>query len=104
MYVWCQDQMMPLGPGLLWTPQNGKFKKQTMLVKENASLEALQWLMWMEATFSKALGRPIVVEHAYHRGEKTFGKWKVDGYACIEGMHYFMEYNGKFIGHIICAI
>ena len=97
MYVWAQGQRMPLGPGLLWLAQNGRFKKQIMLTKEGASLEALQWLMWLESTISTKLGNPIVIEHAYHRGEKIFGKWKVDGYACIEGMNWFFEYHGMFI-------
>ena len=96
MYVWCQDQKMPLGPGLLWKPKNGKFKKQMMLVKENASLEALQWLMWMESRMSQKLGRPITLEHAYHRGEKKVKQWKVDGYVCINGVNYYLEYNGMY--------
>ena len=65
-----------------------------MLVKENASLEALQWLMWMESRMSQKLGRPITLEHAYHRGEKKVKQWKVDRFVCVNSVNYYLEYNG----------
>ena len=94
MYVWAQDQKMPCGQGILWTKKD-KFHKKIMLAKKNSSLEALQWVSWLESTLKDKNGQPVALEHAYHRGEKKVKQWKVDGFACIDGVNHYFEYHGK---------
>ena len=94
MYVWCQDKWMPLTPGLLWKLKNKRFWKKIMLVQENSSFEALQWLSWLECTLKDSNGKNVTLHHAYFRGEKQVNKWKVDGYACIDGVNNYFEYHG----------
>ena len=88
MYLWAEDQPMPLGPGLLWTKKGKHFHKKVMV--DGCSLGQLEWLNFIE------IEDEVKLEHAYHRGETTqFGeKFRPDGYALIDGIHTFYEYLG----------
>ena len=96
LYVYAQDQLMPLGPGLQWTVKNKKFHKKIMLVQENSSFEALQWISWLESSLKNKNGQSVTLDHAYHRGEKKIKQWKVDAFACVDGVNYYYEYHGEF--------
>lgn len=94
MYLGTQMQPMPLTPGIEWTLQKKKFTKRSL--QPGISFKSLQWLYYLQATEFKG----IQIQHAYHRGEKTFNGHKVDGYALVNDQHVFMEFNGcYFHGH-----
>ena len=90
MYVDCQQKPMPLGHGLLWTPDGSKFRKKIMT--SGCSLGQLEWINYME------LEDEVQIQHAYHRGEvTTFGvEYQPDGYALVDGQHNFYEYLGMY--------
>ena len=90
MYLDAQGKPMPLGHGLLWTPDGSNFKKKVMTT--GCSLGQLEWLNYMEVEDE------VQIQHAYHRGEvTTFGKeYQPDGYALVDGQHNFYEYLGMY--------
>ena len=96
MYQWAENQVMPLGPGILWTPKNNGFKKSVMMA--GTSFAALQWLQWIQQSdiCVDSSGRRIQLQHAYNQGEKVLNGYKLDGYLEKDGKEYYFEYNGKF--------
>ena len=102
MYVWSQGQPMPLGPGLLWTKNGKRFRKQLMLGMEQSSMAALQWLYYEQERCLDKNGQQVQIQHAYFRGEHRVGKWKIDGFAIVDGQHRYYEFNGML--HTICFI
>ena len=70
-----------------------KFKKELMLKSETTSMMAVQWIMKHEGDMRKS-GYNITIQHAYHRGEYNYGGFKPDGYYMLDGVEYFMEFNG----------
>ena len=94
MYLATQMQPMPLTPGLEWTLNGKKFKKRVL--HPGVSLKSLQWLYYVQAT--KFPNHQI--QHAYHRGEKRLGGYKIDGYLRINDEDIALEFNGCFFhGH-----
>lgn len=94
MYLGTQMQPMPLTPGIEWVLKNQTFKKRSL--QPGVSFKSLQWLYFVQATLFKG----IQIQHAYHRGEKTFNGQKVDGYVYFNRRHFFLEFNGCFYhGH-----
>ena len=93
MYLDAQGKSMPLGHGLLWSPNGSKFRKRVMA--SGCSLGQLEWLNYME------LEDEIQIQHAYYRGEFTgYGeKYKPDGYAVVDGLETFYEYLGMYIAY-----
>ena len=90
MYLWSQKQLLPLSPGLVWTLQNGKFKKKPLTNRQH-SFESLQWLYYQQTKYDQT------IQHAFHQGEKVIfldKQYKVDGYAKINGRKTIFEYNG----------
>ena len=49
MYLWSQEQAMPLGPGLHWTKMDYGFKKQVL--QQQTSFSALQWLQYEQTKY-----------------------------------------------------
>ena len=94
MYVWSQGQSMPLGPGILWTKNGKRFRKQLMLGQQQTSMEALKWLYYEQERCLDKNGRRVQIQHAYFRGEHRLKNWKIDGYALVDGKHRYYEYNG----------
>ena len=104
LYLWALAQLMPLGPGLLWTLHGRYFKKQIMT--DQTSFVALQWLQYLQATefCVDSTGKRITIENLYHRGEKEFEGMKVDGYMLKNGQHIFLEFNGKTYSRNIISL
>ena len=94
MYLWSQDQELPLGKGLHWKLDGKKYTKSHM--SNQVSLKALQWLyMEQESVRCKdKYGNRVQMDHDYFQGEKTIFNSTVDGYAFIDGKHVVWEFNG----------
>ena len=63
----------------------------------HTSIGALQWLYYLQdhsPDLTDASGEKIQLEQLYHRGEKVFHNYEVDGYFERNGEHFFYEYNG----------
>ena len=86
MYLWSQQQDMPLGPGLNWIFVGKRWKKQVL--QQQTSLSALQWLQYEQTKCN------VQIQHAYHQGEVEVYDCRVDGYAVIDGVETIWEYNG----------
>ena len=91
MYLWSQEQDMPLGPGLQWIPTETGFKK--IVLQGQTSFSAVQWLQYEQTKLQ------VQIQHAFHQGEKEVYDCRVDGYAVVDGVETVWEYNGcKFHG------
>ena len=86
MYLWSQEQAMPLGPGIKWIPTGKGFRKQVL--QELTSLSAVRWLEIEQTKIN------VQIQHAYHQGEKEVLGYQVDGYAVVNGVETIWEYNG----------
>ena len=97
MYQWCEDQIMPLGPGILWTLDGRYFKKRVM--KAGTSLGAVQWINYMQQSdiCVDSTGKRVIIQNAYYQGEAKIGKWYVDGYFKKDDHEFFLEYHGEYI-------
>ena len=62
MYLWSQQQDMPLGPGLRWIQSKRGFYKKVL--QEQTSFSAVQWLQYEQTKYN------VQIQHAYHQGEK----------------------------------
>ena len=88
---------MPNGAGICYQPnKNGLFQFQPMLSHCNWSYESIRWLAYMETCepfYSK-----VKIQHALNGGEKEIkinGRtYFVDGYAELNGIKYFLEFDG----------
>ena len=89
MYLWSQEQFLPLSPGIHWTMSDGFFKKKPL--GGNTSLSALQWIYYQQAELKKS---GVKIQHAYFQGEEKIEGYLVDGYAVIRGEKTVFEYNG----------
>ena len=96
-YVTALLEDMPCGiPGVLEKQENGSFKYSTGVVGDNCSAESLQWLEYEENELNK-LGFAIQIQHAMNGGEaKVSDVGKVDGFAIINGVCHYWEYDGCF--------
>ena len=64
------------------------------------SLIGLQWILYMQATYEPlhpADDMTIQLHHGYFQGEKSFGGYSIDAYACINNEHHFFEFLGCYI-------
>ena len=96
MYLWSQNQQLPLTPGLLWEMKNNKYIKSHM--SSQISFKALQWI-YMEQESDRCVdknGNRVTIQHDYFQGEVTVFNAKVDGYALIDGVHVVWEFNGCY--------
>ena len=94
MYLWSQQQNLPLSPGLNWTLYKGRFTKSVM--RSGVSLGQLQWLYSLQESdlcIDKS-GQRIQIQHEYHRGEHRENGFKFDGFFIKDGIKYYLEFNG----------
>ena len=73
MYLWSQQQEMPLGPGLRWIRHKNGFRK--FVLQGQTSFSAVQWLQYEQTKYQ------VQIQHAYHQGEKV-----------VYGMLYIITY------------
>ena len=68
LYLWAQDQPMPLSPGLLWEKTKYGFSKKPMT--QGVSRSQLEWLMWLQNQpfCVDAKGMRQRIHHAYFHG------------------------------------
>ena len=96
MYPSCMRKKMPLTAGIFWDLKDGTFVKKQMLEVEQISFPHLQWIYYRQAIDGyDNQGQFVQIEHAYHRGEKSFEGLKPDGYLFKNGKHYFYEFQGN---------
>ena len=86
MYLWSQQQDMPLGPGLRWIQTERGFRK--IVLQGQTSFRAVQWLQYEQTKLQ------VQIQHAFHQGEKEVYGCRVDGYAVVDGTETVWEYNG----------
>ncbi|CAG5103488.1 Oidioi.mRNA.OKI2018_I69.chr1.g794.t1.cds [Oikopleura dioica] len=104
LYLYAQNQKMPTTPGILWT-KGAKFYKQTMMARET-SFAAHRWLTFIDEYSSDLIssnGERVPLQHAYFRGEHQVMNWKIDGYACVDGVDHFYEFLGCYF-HDCCPV
>ena len=96
MYQWSENQVMPLGPGILWIPTSFGFRKSIMT--SGTSFGAVQWLQWIQQSdfCVDCQGHRIQLHHSYHQGEMEINGYKIDGYLKKDGKEFFFEYNGNY--------
>ena len=97
LYLWAQDQPLPLSPGLLWqksSETSSRFTKRTMV--QGVSRGQIEWLMWLqtEPICVDKDGIRQQIQHAYFQGEKDICEKPVDGYFTKDGEEYYLEYYG----------
>ena len=83
--------------GIHWELTNGYFTKRIMA--PGCSLEALQWLTFIQETDSRLInskGERLQVQHKYFRGEHREGQWDVDGFCQNGHKKYFYEFLGCY--------
>ena len=99
LYLWCQGEKLPVGPGIMWEKYESKFNKR--LLASQTSFVAMQWLLYVEE-YSPFLinddGTRSKLETYHYRGEKDLFGYKVDGYAEVikngMKMKIFLEFDG----------
>lgn len=112
LYGHAMRMNMPVGPGILYQ-KTGQFFTWEPLMKSDQkkfSLEAIEWLNKKESDLLKSDGTRNVIHHAMNTGEREFKDkfhcpitnekkvrvYKPDGYAFIDGVHHFFEYDGCY--------
>ena len=58
---------------------------------------ALEYLEWVEETdplLNSTDGVSMKLQTAIHGGEKTVGRYIVDGYIFLKGVHHYWLFNG----------
>ena len=94
------SQNLPNGPGICYQPDaNGIFDFQPMISSGNWSYESLWWLSYMQSLPPfRTETRQINIQHILNGGEKEIviegRRYRVDGYAEIDGIKYFLEFDG----------
>ena len=94
------QQNMPNGPGICYERKDNKhFDFEPMLPTVGWSYESLNWLSFMESQPPfKTSDNKAKIRHALNGGEIEISiesrVYKVDGYAIINGVKYFLEFDG----------
>ena len=94
LYLWAQNQPLPLSPGLLWEKSSNRYTKRTMI--QGVSRGQIEWLMWLQ-TEPICVDRNGVrqqIQHAYFQGEKHVCEKPVDGFFTKDGEEFYLEYYG----------
>ena len=91
------SQHMPNGPGVCYQKnEQGFFEYEPMVSGCSWSYESMRWLAYMET--QPPFNSTIKIQHALNGGEKEINvsgrRYKVDGYAEIEGIKYLLEFDG----------
>ena len=94
MYLWAQQQDLPLSPGINWTLYKGKFTKSVM--RPGVSFGQLQWLYTLQESglCVDSKNNKVRIEHEYHRGEHSEAGFKFDGFFIKDGIKHYLEFNG----------
>ena len=94
------QQNMPNGPGICYQKKdNGTFDFDPMISKAAWSYESIHWLSYLESKppFCTT-DRQINIRHALNGGEVEViiegRRYKVDGFAEIDGVEYYCEFDG----------
>ena len=112
LYGHAMRMNMPVGPGILYEKHGSFFTWEPLMNsrQKKFSLEAIEWLNKKESDLLKSDGTRNVIHHAMNTGEREFKDkyhcpvtnenkvrvYKPDGYALIDGIHHFFEYDGCF--------
>ena len=99
LYLWCQGEELPVGPGIKWEKKDDKFTKKIMCTQ--TSFSAIQWLTYMQE-YSDCLinddGSRAVLQTYHFRGEKEINGFYPDGYAEVvrngKIIQVFLEFDG----------
>ena len=72
LYLFSQDQNLPLGPGLEWILVDKTFNKKVMT--PGVSFGQIQWLMWMQSQdlCLDSNNERVFIQHAYNLGYSKF--------------------------------
>jgi len=104
MYLWSEEQDMPLTPGIRWLKNGSSFSKHSLAYTHGSSFKSLQWIYYLQGLFDQD-GKNVIIQHKYYRGEKTIPmddtNYSADGYAIIDGVKTIFEFNGMFIHDFI---
>ena len=103
---------MPVGPGIYYEKTGPFFTWEPLMDprKKKYSFEAIEWLNKMEFDLRNPDGSRNVIHHAMNSGEREFKEtfhchitnknklrvYKPDGYALINGVQHFFEYDGCY--------
>ena len=97
MYLWSEEQDMPLTPGIRWLKNGLFFSKHSLAYTHGASFKSLQWIYYLQGKLDLSK-KGINIEHKYYKGEKSIvtddGVYPVDGFAIIDGVKTIFEFNG----------
>ena len=95
MYLYAQEQQLPLGPGIEWKLNNKTFRKSVMI--SQVSFVQIQWLQMVQESdiCCDSNGNRIQMQNAYFQNEIEMNGYKIDGYICRDGVHVFFEFLGK---------
>ena len=104
LYLWAQDQPMPLSPGLLWEKRTNQFYTKRPMT-QGVSKSQLEWLMWLQLQpfCLDNNGQRQRIHHAFYQGEKKVSGLQVDGYLEKNGKVYFLEFFGCY-WHSGCCV
>ena len=110
LYGHAMRMLMPVGPGIQYVKMGDKFKWEPLMdrFKHKFSYDAIEWLNKMEFDLRNPDGSRNVIHHKMNTGEREFTETIVDsetqesrtktyypdGYAIIDGIEHFFEYDG----------
>ena len=103
MYLYAQEQQLPLGPGIEWKLNNKTFRKSVMI--SQVSFVQIQWLQMVQESdiCCDSNGNRIQMQNAYFQNEIEMNGYKIDGYIKRDGVNVFFEFLGcKF--HPGCCV
>ena len=112
LYGHAMRMSMPVGPGIMYEKTGQFFKWEPLMNPKSKkfSFEAIEWLNKMEYDLRNPDGSRNVIHHMMNTGEREFKEtffcsvtkknklkiYRPDGYAFINGVHHYFEYDGCF--------
>ena len=100
MYLWSEEQDMPLTPGIRWLKNGSSFSKHSLAYTHGASFKSLQWIYYLQGELDLNK-KDVNIDHKYFKGEKSIetddGVYPVDGFAIIDGVKTIFEFNGLLL-------
>ena len=104
LYLYSQDQELPLGPGVVWEKKSNKyFTKKPMA--PGVSKSQIEWLMWIQTQpiCVDSNGQRQRIQHAMNFGEHHINGRPVDGFMMKDGVPHFFEFFGCYF-HPGCCV
>ena len=94
LYLYSQDQLLPLGPGVLWSKSGNYFTKKVMV--SGVSRGQIEWLQWLQTQdiCIDSTGRRVKIAHGMNGNEHVVSNRPVDGFFQKDGENYYLEYYG----------